>query len=152
MFRAKILFAERDGSLKVSKVGEKVFMGREIMQKPDVLVVSQPLVACLPQSHPLARASSVGLDQLRGEPLVVIGQEAPWFKPAPDLSRAPSGPFRMCLSHTPDNLPWARANKIDLMLEERVLDLPMREATIATSLLIDFIGFLGRRGLAAETV
>ena len=28
----------------------------------------------------------------------------------------------------------------------------MREATIATSLLIDFLGFLGRRGLAAETV
>lgn len=28
----------------------------------------------------------------------------------------------------------------------------MREATIATSLLIDFIGFLGRHGLAAETV
>lgn len=28
----------------------------------------------------------------------------------------------------------------------------MREATIATSLLIDFIGFLGRRGLEAETV
>ena len=28
----------------------------------------------------------------------------------------------------------------------------MREATIATSLLIDFLGFLGRRGLDAETV
>ena len=28
----------------------------------------------------------------------------------------------------------------------------MREATIATSLLIDFIGFLGRRGLATDTV
>jgi AraC-like DNA-binding protein len=30
--------------------------------------------------------------------------------------------------------------------------LPVREATLATSLLIDFIGFLGRRGLDAETV
>jgi DNA-binding transcriptional LysR family regulator len=39
-----------------------------------VLVVSQPLVACLPQSHPLARASSVGLDQLRGESLVVVSR------------------------------------------------------------------------------
>jgi AraC-like DNA-binding protein len=28
----------------------------------------------------------------------------------------------------------------------------MREATIATSLLIDFLGFLGRRGLGAETI
>ena len=28
----------------------------------------------------------------------------------------------------------------------------MPEATIATSLIIDFVGFLGRRGLAAEAV
>jgi DNA-binding transcriptional LysR family regulator len=39
-----------------------------------VLVVSQPLVACLPQLHPLARASHVGLDQLQGEPLVVVSR------------------------------------------------------------------------------
>jgi predicted MPP superfamily phosphohydrolase len=58
--------------------------------------------------------------EIRGEPLVVIGQEAPWSRPGPDLHGCPSGPFRMCLSHTPDNIRWARRNHIDLMLSGHV--------------------------------
>ncbi|HXG13446.1 MAG TPA: metallophosphoesterase [Gemmataceae bacterium] len=54
--------------------------------------------------------------EVRGEPLVVIGHEGPWVKPAPDLSSCPAGPFRLCLSHTPDNIGWARRHSIDLML------------------------------------
>ena len=54
--------------------------------------------------------------EVRGLPLLVIGNESPWFRPAPDLAKCPDGPFRLCLSHTPDNLPWARRNGIDLML------------------------------------
>ncbi len=59
-----------------------------------------------------------GWEQLtvRGEPLVVVGHEGPWFRPEPDLSAAPPDAFRLCLSHTPDNLPWARRHGIDLML------------------------------------
>jgi predicted MPP superfamily phosphohydrolase len=57
---------------------------------------------------------------VRGEPLVVIGHEGPWLQPAPDLSSCPSGPFRLCLSHTPDNIAWARRNGIDLMLSGHV--------------------------------
>jgi predicted MPP superfamily phosphohydrolase len=53
---------------------------------------------------------------IRGEPMTVIGHQGPWFRPAPDLRNCPEGPFRFCLSHTPDNIRWARANKIDLML------------------------------------
>lgn len=53
---------------------------------------------------------------VRGEPLVVIGHEGPWIGPAPDLKACPEGVFRLCLSHTPDNIRWARANGIDLML------------------------------------
>jgi predicted MPP superfamily phosphohydrolase len=53
---------------------------------------------------------------VRGEPLVVVGHEGPWFRPAPDLSGCPSGAFRLCLSHTPDNIRWARWAGIDLML------------------------------------
>jgi uncharacterized protein len=52
---------------------------------------------------------------VRGEPMVVIGNESPWFRPAPDLSKCPTGRFRFCLSHTPDNFGWARRNAIDLM-------------------------------------
>jgi predicted MPP superfamily phosphohydrolase len=58
--------------------------------------------------------------EIRGEPLVVIGQEAPWFWPGPDLTKCPSGAFRMCLSHTPDHFAWARRNHVDLMLAGHV--------------------------------
>jgi len=68
---------------------------------------------------------------VRGLPMVVIGHEGPWFRPGPDLSNCPPsrpspspprgeggvrGVFRLCLSHTPDNIGWARANNIRLML------------------------------------
>jgi predicted MPP superfamily phosphohydrolase len=53
---------------------------------------------------------------VHGQSLVVIGNETPWFQPGPDLAGCPAGVFRLCLSHTPDNLPWGRANGIDLML------------------------------------
>jgi predicted MPP superfamily phosphohydrolase len=57
---------------------------------------------------------------VRGEPLVVVGHEGPWFKPGPDLSAAPAEPFRLCLSHTPDNIGWARRQRIDFMLSGHV--------------------------------
>jgi predicted MPP superfamily phosphohydrolase len=57
---------------------------------------------------------------VHGEPLVVIGQEMPWFRPGPDLSDCPRGPFRLCLSHTPDMIGWARRQQVDLMLAGHV--------------------------------
>jgi predicted MPP superfamily phosphohydrolase len=57
---------------------------------------------------------------VRGVPLAVIGHEGPWFRPAPDLSACPDGIFRLCLSHTPDNIAWARRHKIDLVLAGHV--------------------------------
>jgi predicted MPP superfamily phosphohydrolase len=54
--------------------------------------------------------------EVRGRPLVVIGHEGPWFRPAPDLSGCPAEGFRLLLSHAPDNLRWARRHDIDLML------------------------------------
>jgi predicted MPP superfamily phosphohydrolase len=53
---------------------------------------------------------------VRGEPLVVVGHEGPWFRPGPDLSACPTGVFRLCLSHTPDNIRWAQHHDIALML------------------------------------
>jgi predicted MPP superfamily phosphohydrolase len=58
--------------------------------------------------------------EVRGEPLVVVGHEGPWFGPPPDLSACPAGPFRLCLSHTPDNIRWARRHGIDLVLAGHV--------------------------------
>ncbi len=57
---------------------------------------------------------------VRGEPMVVVGHEGPWLKPEPDLSGCPQGLFRLLLSHTPDNIPWARRNDVDLMLSGHV--------------------------------
>jgi predicted MPP superfamily phosphohydrolase len=58
--------------------------------------------------------------EVRGQPMLVIGHEGPWFPPGPDLSDCPSGPFRLCLSHTPDNIYWARRQNIDLVLAGHV--------------------------------
>jgi predicted MPP superfamily phosphohydrolase len=71
------------------------------------------------------RLSRLGMDlvgsrwrqlQVRGEPLIIVGHEGPWFLPAPDMSACPAGVFRLCLSHTPDNIRWAQRHGIDLML------------------------------------
>lgn len=53
---------------------------------------------------------------VRGVQTVLIGHEGPWFRPSPDLTAAPAGLFRWCLSHTPDNIYWGRANGVRLML------------------------------------
>ncbi|HEY1379703.1 MAG TPA: metallophosphoesterase [Gemmataceae bacterium] len=61
---------------------------------------------------------------VRDEPLVVVGNEWPWFRPEPILPPVNDGglrrPFRLCLSHTPDNFGWAQRNGIDLMLAGHV--------------------------------
>ncbi len=57
---------------------------------------------------------------IRGERCVAIGHEGPWFTPAPDLSDLPTGVFRLCLSHTPDNFYWGVRNGIDLMVSGHV--------------------------------
>lgn len=53
---------------------------------------------------------------IRGVPCVAVGHEGPWFAPPPDLASAPAEPFRLCVSHTPDNFYWGQANRIGLML------------------------------------
>ncbi len=54
-------------------------------------------------------------------PLLLAGTEEPWFHSCPDLTGAPparraGGAFRVLLSHSPDQLPWARVHSFDLML------------------------------------
>jgi len=52
----------------------------------------------------------------RGYPVVLAGDERPWWGPGPNWSCAEPGDFRLLLSHTPDNLPAARRAGVDLML------------------------------------
>lgn len=51
-----------------------------------------------------------------GQPLVICGSEMPWMGTQPDLSGTPGDAFRLFLSHTPDNLSWARRHDVHLML------------------------------------
>jgi uncharacterized protein len=58
---------------------------------------------------------------IRGESIIVAGNELPWIAPAAELSRcgpssAQGGPVRIVLSHSPDQIDWARFHEVDLML------------------------------------
>lgn len=58
---------------------------------------------------------------VRGEQLLIAGNELPWIGPAANLHDAPplaveGGPIRLLLAHTPDQFSWARQNGFDLML------------------------------------
>jgi len=59
--------------------------------------------------------------EIRGEPVILAGNELPWFLPAADLEHVPprspdGGPVRIALAHCPDQFRWARANDVDLLL------------------------------------
>lgn len=57
---------------------------------------------------------------VRGQPMQIVGHEGPWF-PAPSEPEASAkSAFRLCLSHTPDNIGWARQHHIDLVLAGHV--------------------------------
>ncbi len=57
--------------------------------------------------------------EVRGQPVLMAGNELPWFKPAADLATCPphsAVPFRLLLAHSPDQLSWARRGDGDLLL------------------------------------
>ena len=51
-----------------------------------------------------------------GQELVFGGSEVPWLGTQPDFELANSAGFRILLSHSPDNLSWARQRGVGLML------------------------------------
>ena len=56
-----------------------------------------------------------------GYPIVLAGNELPWFPPAADMRDAPARradgqPLRILLSHSPDQFDWAVAADFDLVL------------------------------------
>jgi predicted MPP superfamily phosphohydrolase len=57
--------------------------------------------------------------EVRGQPLLLAGNELPWFKPAADPRTFPPRsevPFRLMLAHSPDQIEWGRQCDGDLML------------------------------------
>jgi uncharacterized protein len=58
---------------------------------------------------------------VRGTPLVLAGNEVPWYQPAADLSNCPAHdaaglPLRVVLAHSPDQFRWAQERDVDLIL------------------------------------
>jgi predicted MPP superfamily phosphohydrolase len=56
-----------------------------------------------------------------GYPIVIAGNELPWFPPAANMSSVPElfagkRPLRIALCHSPDQLQWSRVHDFDLML------------------------------------
>jgi len=59
--------------------------------------------------------------RVRNRPLLLAGNEAPWFGPRPAVpppqqDDEPLTPFRLLLAHTPDQIGWARRHGFHLML------------------------------------
>ena len=54
--------------------------------------------------------------ELHGARLVVAGNEWPWFGPRPAVPAREANELRLLLSHSPDQIAWARRNDFDLML------------------------------------
>ncbi len=58
---------------------------------------------------------------VRGTPIVLAGNEVPWYPPAADLSDCPAHdalgvPIRVVLAHSPDQFHWAKERNVDLIL------------------------------------
>ena len=104
------------------------------------------------ESRMLAILAELGLVHLGGRwqqmtvggmPLVLAGNELPWYGPAADLADCPprdaSGlPLRILLAHGPDQIAWAAAHDVDLMLAGHnhggQVRLPLLGAILAPSL------------------
>jgi predicted MPP superfamily phosphohydrolase len=87
---------------------------------------------------------------VRGEQIAVIGHEGPWFGPPPELSDCDPALFRICLSHTPDNLRWARRAGVDLMLSGHVHGGQIRFPVIGSVFVPSRYGRRYDRGVFAE--
>lgn len=61
-------------------------------------------------------AGKVVLLERENVPLAVCGSERPWLGHDPDLSPLSPDLFRLLLSHGPDQITWAQAHSVDLML------------------------------------
>ncbi len=52
----------------------------------------------------------------QGAEIAIVGNELPWMGAAPTFNGVSADAFRLALSHSPDNINWARRERADLML------------------------------------
>ena len=92
-----------------------------ILGNHDTWIDSQRVREAIAAAGPVDLGGRWVVVEVRGEQVVLAGNELPWIPPAADLRGAPprtedGGPLRIVLSHTPDQLAWAQAQDADLML------------------------------------
>jgi predicted MPP superfamily phosphohydrolase len=105
------------GELK-SRCGTFFVLGNHELRLGDPAPLRQALTAC-----GLIDMGSRSLSlTIRNTEIMLAGSELPWFGATPDLPLIPHSAFRtphslrLLLSHTPDQLPWARRHGFQLML------------------------------------
>jgi len=54
--------------------------------------------------------------EIRGQQVLLMGNEAPWLPRPTELSNPSAGTFKVLLAHTPDELGWAQRQGFQLML------------------------------------
>lgn len=98
-----------------AREGKYFILGNHEMKLPDPDLLRQRMV----EAGFIDVGSKAISTPLRGTDILVAGSEVPWFGSNPLLTPDPSplSPvFRLLLSHSPDQLCWAKANRFDLML------------------------------------
>lgn len=94
-----------------AKHGKFFILGNHEMRLPDVAPLRAALTTC-GFIDLGSRCETLAID---GTNILLAGTELPWFGTAPTPPARDSA-LRILLSHSPDQLPFARANAFDLML------------------------------------
>jgi predicted MPP superfamily phosphohydrolase len=119
-----------------AREGKYFILGNHEMKLPDVGAHRR----LMEQAGFTDLGSKVLSIPLRGVEILLAGSEVPWFGTNPTLtpdSCLLTPVFRLLLSHSPDQLPWAKLNNFDLMLAGHThggqIRLPLIGALIAPS-------------------
>ena len=100
-----------------ARAGVYFILGNHDLRVRDVATLRRTLV----DSGLIDMGGRVTTIGVRGSNILLAGNELPWFSPAPPSASLAAPPtaeraFRILLSHSPDQLPWARRHDFDLML------------------------------------
>lgn len=100
-----------------SRYGNYYVLGNHDLRVRDIRLVR----------HALDRAGFIDIggkcemSAIHGERVLIAGNERPWIKPPRDFEQtlqkaASQASFRLLVSHSPDQMPWARRHGFDLVL------------------------------------
>ena len=97
-----------------SRFGNFFVLGNHDRRVPDVGYLRSTLTGCGLEDL----GGNCVLRSIRGQKVLLAGNERPWFQQIPSISQRDNEQrqFSIALSHSPDQLPWAREHRFDLLL------------------------------------